>query len=124
MLILGDLVDLVRITVEAREVLRLTACFKLSLFVLVTDDDLTRSDGGTHFLPRIVELIGAFCCRFRLRSLIRLLLLVAVRILRCQVDIGLNVEAFIVLRAGEILMGKRAGIERQITALGKQTVAQ
>ncbi|PQZ50186.1 hypothetical protein CQ052_12985 [Ochrobactrum sp. MYb15] len=69
------------------------------------------------FLPRIVELVRPLRRCSRLRHLIRLLLLVAVRILRCQVDIGPNVEAFILLRAGEILLGQRTRIEGKITAL-------
>lgn len=69
------------------------------------------------FLPRIVELVRPLRRCSRLRHLIRLLLLVAVRILRCQVYIGPNVEAFILLRAGEILLGQRTRIEGKITAL-------
>ncbi|MBM7329370.1 hypothetical protein JS562_40895 [Agrobacterium sp. S2] len=60
MLILGDLIGLVGISVERGEVFSLTAIFQIGLLVLVTDDDLTRPDGGAYFLTRIVELIGAF----------------------------------------------------------------
>jgi hypothetical protein len=81
-LILGDLVSLVRIAVEACEVFGLLAGFQFSLLVLVTNNDLTRSDGGTHFLPRIVELIRPLHRCFWLRRLIRRRLLVAVLILR------------------------------------------
>jgi hypothetical protein len=59
-LILGDLVSLVRIAVEACEVFGLTAGFELGLFVLVTDDDLARPDGGAHFLTGIVFSIRTF----------------------------------------------------------------
>ncbi|NKB83866.1 hypothetical protein HED51_12675 [Ochrobactrum grignonense] len=54
MLILGDLIGFVRITVERGEVFGLAAGFEFRLFVLVTDDDLTRPDGGTDFLTRVV----------------------------------------------------------------------
>jgi hypothetical protein len=43
-------------------------------------------------------------------------LLVAVSALRRQIDIGLNVKAFIFLRAEEIFMRERTGIEGEITA--------
>jgi hypothetical protein len=83
---------------------------------------LTCSDGGTHFLTGVIKLIRTFCGGFGLRGLVWSLLFVAAGICSGQVNTGLNVKAFILFLAGEVLMRECSGIKRQITVLGDDLI--